>query len=284
MNPLRSNRIDRPPKITNMKALLSLLMLLPLGCGQNAETAPFLVAHRGSSESAPENTLAAFNLAWSEGARFIEGDFCLTADGRVVCIHDKDTERTSGKLLSVAETTSNELRQLDVGSWKSDRWTGQRIPYLEEVLATVPDNGTLLLEIKCGSEILPALAKILGQSTLKPEQVDLICFNSEVLDAANKLLPKHAAWWLVSFKEKDGVWQPEPDEIFHTLEAIGAEGFGCNANLTVVQKSFADALHAKGYSLNVWTVNEAAVAAELRQRGADLITTDRPSQLTVELH
>ena len=60
---------------------------------------PLLIAHRGASHEAPENTLAAFRLAWEQGADGIEGDFYLSKDGRIVCIHDKDTKRTAGKNL-----------------------------------------------------------------------------------------------------------------------------------------------------------------------------------------
>ena len=77
-----------------------------------------IVAHRGASLDAPENTLAAFRLAWSQGADAIEGDFRLTKDGRIACLHDDTTQRTAGLDLTVADSTLAELRELDVGSWK----------------------------------------------------------------------------------------------------------------------------------------------------------------------
>ncbi|MFV2065815.1 MAG: glycerophosphodiester phosphodiesterase family protein, partial [Pirellulales bacterium] len=97
-----------------------------------------IVGHRGASHDAPENTLAAFQLAWQRGADGVEGDFYLTSDGHIVCIHDADTERVAGEKLIVAESTLADLRQLDVGAWKGERWRGEKIPTLEEVLATVP--------------------------------------------------------------------------------------------------------------------------------------------------
>lgn len=66
---------------------------------------PQIVAHRGASADAPENPLAAFRLAWKQGADVIEGDFYLTKDHRIVCIHDGDTQRVAGKHLVVAEST-----------------------------------------------------------------------------------------------------------------------------------------------------------------------------------
>src|ERR1700686_17426 len=97
-----------------------------------------LIAHRGASHDAPENTLAAFRLAWEAGADGIEGDFRLTRDGEIVCIHDPTTGRPAGVGLSVADTTLACLRELDVGALHGARWIGERIPPIQEVIATVP--------------------------------------------------------------------------------------------------------------------------------------------------
>src|SRR5210317_1799983 len=93
---------------------------------------PLLVAHRGASGDAPENTLPAFQLAWQQGADAIEGDFRLTSDGQIVCVHDGDTKRVANRTLTVKDTSLDELRQLDVGAWKGTRWEGTRIPTLKE--------------------------------------------------------------------------------------------------------------------------------------------------------
>ena len=81
-----------------------------------------------------------FKLAIEQGADGFEADFYLTRDGHVVCFHDKDTERITGKKLPVTETPFDELRRLDVGSWKGPQWKGEQMPTLEEVLAAVPDG------------------------------------------------------------------------------------------------------------------------------------------------
>jgi glycerophosphoryl diester phosphodiesterase len=266
-----------------MRSIFLIFVFLS-ACSRGPSTAPYLVAHRGASAIAPENTLAAFELAWSQGASNVEGDFYVSLDGRIVCIHDKHTERTGSSKLPVSGTVSSELRQLDVGAWKGSRWAGERIPYLEEVLQTIPKHGRLLLEIKCGLEILPLLAEVLSNSKLRAEQVDLICFDKDVIAAAKKIMPDHAAWWLVSFKEEDGAWFPRAEDTLATLERIGAEGLGCNAKLEVVTKDFANKLHARGFGLNVWTVNDPSFAKELIERGADLITTDRPLELSIEIN
>src|SRR5450631_227872 len=120
-----------------------------------------LIAHRGASREAPENTQAAFDLAWRQGGDGIECDFRLTRDGRVVCIHDATTGRTSGADISVAEASLDELRRLDIGLWKGEQWRGERIVILEELLEQLPEGKSLFIELKCGPEIVEPLVTIL---------------------------------------------------------------------------------------------------------------------------
>src|SRR5580698_8356847 len=97
-----------------------------------------IIAHRGSSFEAPENTLAAVNLAWRQRADAVEIDVHLSRDGRLVVIHDSNTRRTTGVNRKVARQTLAELHALDAGRWKGLTWLGEKIPSLEEVLASVP--------------------------------------------------------------------------------------------------------------------------------------------------
>lgn len=97
------------------------------------------VAHRGESEAAPENTLESFTLAWARGARVIEGDFHLTLDGKVVCMHDSNAGRTCGVKRELAGLTLAEIKALDAGAWKGAQWRFTRVPTLAEVLRTMPD-------------------------------------------------------------------------------------------------------------------------------------------------
>jgi glycerophosphoryl diester phosphodiesterase len=99
-----------------------------------------IVAHRGASYDAPENTLPAFTLAIEQGADALETDFYLTTDQHVICFHDKDTERITGRKLLITETPFEELRKMDVGSWKGPQWKDERMPTIEEVLAAVPEG------------------------------------------------------------------------------------------------------------------------------------------------
>ncbi|MEI6306166.1 MAG: glycerophosphodiester phosphodiesterase family protein, partial [Deltaproteobacteria bacterium] len=140
-----------------------------------------LIAHRGASREAPENTLAAFRLAFSEGADGIEADFRLTRDGKIICLHDSSTSRTAGIDLKVADSSLKELRRLDVGAWKGECWRGELIPTLEEVLATLPAEKKLLIELKSGPEIVSVLKMILDRSERDTALINILSFSKEVV-------------------------------------------------------------------------------------------------------
>ena len=123
-----------------------------------------IVAHRGASFDAPENTVAAIKLAWEQKADAAEFDVFLSKDGKIVVIHDADTKRTAGVDRKVADTTLEELRKLDVGKWKDAKFAGEKIPTLEEMLATVPAGKRVFIEVKCGPEIVPELDRVLKAS------------------------------------------------------------------------------------------------------------------------
>ena len=243
-----------------------------------------VIAHRGASEDAPENTLAAFELAWEHGADGVEGDFYLTADDQIVCIHDKDTARTAGAKLAVADSTLAELRELDVGTWKDPRWAGQRIPTLAEVLATVPEGRRIYLEVKCGPEIVGRLEPIIAASGLGAEQVVIISFSEAVIAEAGRSLPQFKRLWLTGFEEDEetGSWRPTAGEAVATLDRIGADGLSCKAH-DCVDGAFVAAIRASGREFHVWTINGAVAARRFARLGADSITTDRPRWLRRQL-
>ncbi len=260
--------------------LLTLMPLLFVACVTTAN-AQLIVAHRGASHDAPENTLAAFTLAWERNADAVEGDFYLTNDQQIVCVHDKTTKRVAPHQneLVVANSTLKELRQLDVGRWKARRYEGERIPTLKEVLSTVPDGKQIFVEIKCGPEILPTLRSQLKSSGLKPEQIVIICFGKDVVVQARKLMPEYNANWLTSYKQEDekSEWKPAPQDVIKTLEHTCATGLGTNGNLSVIDQAFVDSIHNAGRQLHVWTVNDASDARKFAAFGVSSITTDRPA-------
>ncbi|MED5578283.1 MAG: glycerophosphodiester phosphodiesterase, partial [Planctomycetota bacterium] len=243
--------------IAAIAIVLSPFLAVP-GYGQ------LIVAHRGSSHTAPENTLAAFRLAWQEEADAIEGDFYLTKDGEIVCLHDKNTKRTAPgqTVLDVAKSTLAELRGLDVGSWKDKRYAGEKIPTLHEVLATIPPQKKIFIEVKCGPEITPILKKQLEASNLKSEQITIICFDEKVVQECRNEMPQYQANWLTSYKrtKERGVWSPDAEEVVRRVRKSGATGLGTQGNTEVIDERFVDVLRKAGIELHVWTINDAKEA------------------------
>lgn len=246
-----------------------------------------IVAHRGASYDAPENTLAAFRLAWEHQADAIEGDFYLTSDNRIACIHDRTTKRVAPGQpeLTVAETPLEELQKLDVGRWKDEKYAGEKVPTLAEVLEIVPAGKQIFVEIKCGPEIMPALKQELTSSGLKPEQIVIISFNADVITQSRRLMPQYRANWLTSYRrdEKSNDWKPGLEQVLATLKRTGATGIGTNGNLNVVNEEFVEAIRSAGLEFHVWTVNRPEDARRFRSLGVDSITTDRPEFLRGEL-
>ena len=244
-----------------------------------------IIAHRGASHLAPENTLASFRLAWELGADGIEADFHLTSDGKIVCIHDNNTKRVADEDLVVRDTALARLRSLDVGSWKDPRWHNERIPLLEEVLETLPRGKLAFLELKCGPEIVAPLIDVLNESGVPLEQIVVISFNAGSIAELEHRLPSVKTNWLVGFKqEDDGAWSPKAEEIGNTVRSIGADGVGARAVPEYFDGSFIAALRSKGVpEFGVWTVDDPEVGDFYRSLGAWAITTNRPGFLREEV-
>jgi glycerophosphoryl diester phosphodiesterase len=257
----------------------SLLVSLPCASAQQ------IIAHRGASHDAPENTLAAFRLAWEQGADGIEADFHLTSDGRIVCIHDDDTERVAGRRMVVKDTPCEVLRGLDVGSWKDPRWAGERIPIIDEVFALVPGGKKIFIELKTGPEIVAPLAEAMAASELSPRQMVIISFNSQTVAECKQRLRTIKVHWLTSYEEtEDGAWKPSVTEIAETLRQSGADGLGTKAVPEYVDEAFLNHLRGAGMrEFHVWTVNDPVTARWYRQLGTWSITTDRPGWLRGQL-
>jgi glycerophosphoryl diester phosphodiesterase len=252
----------------------ALLML-----SSSASTAPFLVAHRGASKEAPENTLPAFKLAWSQEADAIEGDFHLTRDGHIVCFHDRDTKKITGKKLVVAESTLADLQALDVGKLRGPSFAGTRMPILREVLATVPAGKKIYIEIKCGPEITPTLLAEVKQSKLRDDQVVIIAFDFAVIAAVKMAHPQWTANWLYSFESKlKNAAANDLPELLRKLKLIKADGLSTNSHPSLTKKDI-ETLRSAGYQHHVWTIDDAKTARRFLEMGSQTVTTNKPGAL-----
>jgi len=237
-----------------------------------------VIAHRGASGEAPENTLAAFDLAWALGADGIEMDVHLSADGQVMVHHDASTKRCAGVDRVLAETPAAILQELDVGCWKDPKFQGERIPTLDQVLALKPD-GLCLVELKTGPAIVPSLAKVLNRWSDTP--VRLISFHRDTLQACRDHLPQRPCLFLS---------EPCHDtagSAYHPLELVDMalqDGFaGLDPQYTGINADFVRHTLNAGLELYTWTVNDPQVAQQLSAWGVQGITGDYPGQLLAAL-
>jgi len=245
---------------------------------------PEFVAHRGESHDAPENTMAAFRLAWERGIRTVELDVRLTADGRLIVCHDADTKRTTGISRLIAETPLAELQTLDAGSYKGPEWAGQRLPTLEEVVAAQPAHGCLWIEVKSGPPTVEVLHQLLGASGLRPDQYAVISFDDEVVRLARQAFPQSKTYLISAFRRgtKRGEWFPPMEELTQRALTIGATGLNLHFIGPVTTRT-ARLVHENGLELGVWTVDNPVIAKRLIRVGVDTITSNRASWLRDQL-
>jgi len=228
-----------------------------------------LVGHRGAAGCAPENTLAAFREGLAQGADMIELDVQLTADGRVVAMHDDTLDRTTNGHGPLARCRLAELKRLDAGSWFAPRFAGEPIPTLDEVLAWAKGRAPLFIEIKHDDTPDPALdAAVVGRVAAHGlmDRVMVISFDHAALRRVRSQAPGLALGALY--------WEPVADSVGLARE-IGAQAVmpGCE----LVTPELVAACHAAGLAVSVW--GEEADYAALIAAGVDCINADHPAQV-----
>ena len=238
-----------------------------------------IIAHRGASGHAPENTLAAFLLAWEEGADGIEMDVHLSLDGRIMVHHDATTSRTGHADLVIADTTSARLRELDVGSWYAPRFNSERIPFLEDVLATVPAHGQVLIEIKSKPDIVPALHTVISGFVALQPRIALISFELTTLLACQSALPSIACYWVTACQQPDE-YNHYPAHYSNLITLARQHKLtGLDPDYRSITAEFAASVHKAGLQLMAWTVNDPAAAKQMQALGLAAITTDYPLEI-----
>ncbi len=245
--------------------------------------APLLVAHRGGSGLAPENTLAAFRSARDDwAADMIELDIHLTADGHVVVIHDPNVDRTTDGTGPVAAKTLAELRALDAGyRFTPDdgasfpfRGRGVRIPTLEEVLEALPAM-RFTVEVKAGAVQRPffELARRLGAV----ERIVAAGFGAaertlfrEWPGAVSASMEQVRRFYALHRLRLGATWAP-PVDVFQVPERTG--------RLLICSPRFVREAHAHGIAVQVWTVDDPVAMERLFDAGVDGIQSDHPDRL-----
>ncbi|MGI8604662.1 MAG: glycerophosphodiester phosphodiesterase [Verrucomicrobiales bacterium] len=260
------------------RAILVGLILAALGWLSPASAGPAIVAHRGASAYAPENTMPAFQLAWDLNADGVESDVYLTRDGRVMVMHDKDTARTArGSKLIMNESNSEALRTLDVGAWRGSWFVGTRIPFLEEVLANTPPGKLQVIEIKDGVPTVAPVKEIIKKSGLPHDRVAIISFKFDVCIEARRLMPDFEVYLLKDTKKnkETGEYLPYPEDMLQKVKDAGLTGVDLEYH--PVNRKLVDEARALGLKFWVWTVDDEKAVEELTLLGVDAITTNVPN-------
>ncbi len=292
IDPVSGRRMARPGvsliDARRDSLVLAIISIMMMDCEQNrgirtsGVPVPQIVAHRGASHDAPENTLAAFRLGFEQGADAIEGDFRMTRDGVIIAMHDADLRRTTGDPRRVKDVDFEDVQQLDAGSW--GRWAGgafigERVPRLEEVLAIVPEARVLFIEVKGTRTMVPALIETIARSALDRDRVAIISFDARVIAACKRKIPEVKALWIAAFKDAGGIWTPTAAEAIAHAKRMSADGIDVQANPEVVTSEFVAEVHAAGLECHVWTIDDPEVARKIRSTAVDSITTNRPAKI-----
>jgi glycerophosphoryl diester phosphodiesterase len=233
---------------------------------------PTIFAHRGSSAYAPENTLAAFELAVSQNADAIELDAKLCADGEIVIIHDQTLERTTDGRGKVADYPNEALRELDAGSWFGAEYRGEKIPTLREVLETVGRKTFTNIELTNYASLrdeLPDkvvdLVKQLGLET----HVLFSSFNPRALRRVHQLLP-NVPLGLLALPGYRGAWARSwLGRLMVPYQALHPEFSDTNVDVIRQQQ-------VRDRRVHTWTVNSPEDMKRLFKAAVDGIFTDDP--------
>jgi len=232
---------------------------------------PIIFAHRGASAHAPENTLAAFELALSQGADAIELDANLSADDEVVVIHDSTVDRTTNGHGRVAQLPLTELRSLDAGSFFSEKYCGEKIPLLEEVFEAIGKKIFINVELKTYTAPHDCLVEKVCALVKKYNMEKRILFSSFVafnLKKAKSLLPE-VPGGLLAPRGWKGAWARSFGFNFGDYAAL-------HPYLTDVTKQQIVRVHRLKRRVHVGTVNKAEDMVRLINWGVDGIYTDDP--------
>jgi glycerophosphoryl diester phosphodiesterase len=238
---------------------------------------PLVVAHRGASGVAPENTLAAFRRAVEIGAPAVECDVHLTADGVPIVIHDARVDRTTNGTGDVAALTLAELRRLDAGSWFDPRCAGERLPTLEEALAAAAGRARVFVELKVGGGAA-LVDRALADLARSGADVAVISFGADEV----RLVAERRADLPLGFLVSQRVVQEQGvARALRTVAELGA-GF-ISPHESAVDAAFVRAAHDAGLPVSVWTVDDPQRMRALSNIGVDAITTNRPDVALAEL-
>ncbi|MBI3551889.1 MAG: glycerophosphodiester phosphodiesterase [Elusimicrobia bacterium] len=228
-----------------------------------------LIAHRGASGHAPENTEAAFNLALEMGAKAVELDVHQTRDGELVVIHDENLKRTGRRRGAIAKMTFKELLTADVGSWFSPKFKGEGLPTLEEVIDLCEGRAEVHVEIKQGSRLYPGIEEKVVEMVRRREAwrwTVVSSFDHSALYVVRAIDNQVRLGYLLG-------WTRMPTA-YEEMKDLKAESLNLSARQ--VNAKIVKGCHERGHKVLVYTVNAQKDADRLARIGVDGIFSNFP--------
>ena len=238
---------------------------------------PWVIAHRGFSGNAPENTLVAIDQAIEVGADMVEVDVGLTADGQVVLLHDETLDRTTSGTGLLSEATLDTVRQLDAGSWFDAKYAGEPVPTLGEALDRVRGRILINLEIMgeaVGEQAEGGIADKVLQAVRERQMLDQVVISSFEPRALEHARQLDATVRTASLYNRELHSGQSPLEV---MAAVDANGF--NLSRREVTAEIVEQCHGAGRPVAVYTVNKERTMRRLIDLGVDALFTDHPDRM-----
>jgi glycerophosphoryl diester phosphodiesterase len=222
-----------------------------------------IIAHRGSSATAPENTLASFRLAAEQHTDFIELDVQESADGQVLVVHDSDLMKVGGNPTKIWDGTAANLRSVDIGSSKGPRYSGEHVPTLSEALDACRGRCRVIVELKSyghDQQLEERVAAVVEESGMVSDCI-FMSLDRNMVHKMKALRPSWKVGLLVAKAIGD-------------LTELKADFLAVEARMA--SRSFVERAHAAGQDVYIWTVNDPAWMFVALSRGVDGLITDKP--------
>lgn len=235
---------------------------------------PLIIAHRGASNLAPQNTVSAFKKAVEIGADGIETDIHLTKDGEIVLCHNYVIDDTSNGTGKIADMTLDELRKFDFGSSFSPEFAGEKLATLDELLEIAKDLDRVIIEIKEQEEENDLIKKAIErvQAFNMQSKVIFSCFSLECLKECQKEDPSIKVALLYDMRSS------------HFMSITADPVSFCKANkidalhpiVFLIDENYVKACNENNIEVDYWTVNDSSMSDELDRMGVHGIITDCP--------
>lgn len=230
-----------------------------------------VIAHRGAAGEAPENTLGAFALGLEQGCTGIELDVHLSKDGEIIVCHDATLDRTTDLKGEIRKMTVEELKRADAGSWYNEKFAGERIPLLEEVLDLVPPDVQINVEVKgaADGQLEPALLSLLKRKQ-RLDSVFVSSFDFVCLERLKALEPEIRIGLLYSFNIS---------KHYRMAGLLDGPVYSLHPYWARLDKQAVQDAVEKGLQVYPWTINEEEKMKQMIDLGVSGIITDYPGRL-----